>query len=254
MLRMLLQLLFLAAGAWLLEWLLDIRFIQVILLAALSGAFLWQLAALRHRRRGGAAQLVTPVPSNEIVIMSAAAFLGKWISITIGGQVALENVSGPLSALLVAALPLAMLVTGHLGSNPIMSGSLLGGLLLPLTPPEHHFHLALALLAGWGIAASGTPFTGSVLLAARMIERSPLVPTMRWNGAFCLGSALVAGWDSSRRRCRADAASARQLPGVPVADQNAGAVPPPAASAGPGVPGWRRGRRPARSNGNSTAP
>lgn len=192
---MLLRLAALVAVAWLLEWSLAIRFIEGIVLSAIVGGSLWWLSSLTAARNAQSRRsIAAPAagPSNEIVIMTAAAFLGKWVSATVAGHLDLGSLSDTASAFVVAAVPLGMLVLGFIGSNPIVSGSLLGGLVLPLTPEGHHLHLGLALLAGWGAASSGSPFTGSVLLACRMIEVPVLRFTLRWNGAYSFGVALVA--------------------------------------------------------------
>lgn len=186
---LLLRLLFLGGFAWLLEWWLDLRFVQAILLSALAGGFLWWLTAPRRQTvKGEGSQAAQPGAglANEIVIIFTAAFLGKWLSSVISVDLADAGVSQVVSNVLVATLPLGMIVAGYLGCNPIVSCSILGGILLPLTTPEQHYYLAVSMLAGWGAAASGAPFAGSVLMASRLIHRSPLQLTLRWNGPFIL--------------------------------------------------------------------
>jgi hypothetical protein len=195
-LRLLFRISAMAAAAFLCEWLFAIRFVEGVFLSALTTAFVWWLSQrwswVPDGGRGVAGPSFKRGGNDEVVIVGTAGFIGGLLSASL---VSVLGGLGVLSAgavsLLIAGVPLIMLGLGHVGLNPIISGSILGGLLLPLTLPQDHVFAAVALLAGWGVTTSGSPFTGNVLLASRLIGRTSFELAVRWNGAFCVANAAV---------------------------------------------------------------
>lgn len=199
LLRLLMRIVAMAAGAYVCEQLLGVRFIEGVLLGALATALAWWLGH-QWRGRGGTS---SDVPAgigqsgggnNEIVIIGAAGFTGSLLSASLASiAVGLDTLPPNAVSLLLAVVPVFILGSGWLGLSPIVSGSIVGGLLVALTLPQDQLFAALALLAGWGLTSSGSPFTGGVLMASRLIAVSPVELAGRWNGAFCLANALLVG-------------------------------------------------------------
>lgn len=116
---------------------------------------------------------------NELVVVSCAGFLGAviaWFVSSVDG--ALPTPPTALLPLLVALVPLAMVTGGLLALNPIVSASILLGVLHPLVPTPALLWLALAAILGWGVTASSTPFTANVLITTRIMQVEP-APLLR---------------------------------------------------------------------------
>ena len=62
-----------------------------------------------------------------------------------------------------------MVGAGLWAVNPIVSASILLGVLHPLVPEPALIWLALAAIMGWGITASSSPFTANVLITSRIM-------------------------------------------------------------------------------------
>lgn len=193
--RLLLRIVALTAAAWIVELAAGLRFVEAILIVALAGGGLWWITTRRLDAAGpaGATARRRSGPENEIVVVGAAAFLGQWVAVALNGALDVGSLSPLQGAVAVSLLPLLMFLLGIVGANPIVSGSLLGGLLAPLVPADQHLYLGLAMLCGWGVTSSASPFTGNVLLGSRLIGCSPFVLAVRWNGAFAAVSALAIG-------------------------------------------------------------
>ncbi|WP_073032794.1 hypothetical protein [Roseovarius pacificus] len=107
---------------------------------------------------------------NEIVIVSGAGFLGAVIAETIsafGGAIAAPP--DILLPVIVALVPVGMVGAGLWAVNPIVSASILLGVLHPLVPEPALIWLALAAILGWGITAASSPFTANVLITSRIM-------------------------------------------------------------------------------------
>jgi hypothetical protein len=108
---------------------------------------------------------------NEIVIVSGAGFLGALIAeaiTTFQGAM----LSPPAAAIpaIIALVPAAMVGAGLWAINPIVSASILLGVLHPLVPEPALVWLALAAIVGWGITAASSPFTANVLITTRILD------------------------------------------------------------------------------------
>jgi hypothetical protein len=140
---------------------------------------------------------------NEIVIVSGAGFLGAIIA------KAIATFDGALSAppdivipALIALVPVGMVIGGLWAINPIVSASILLGVLHPLVPEAALIWLALAAIIGWGITAASSPFTANVLITSRVmgLEAGPLVRSgnikltclaLLATGLFCAIAAFI---------------------------------------------------------------
>ncbi|MCE8040973.1 hypothetical protein HOP60_02240 [Halomonas daqingensis] len=191
-----------------LSWALDLR----LPIAALVGAPLSAMAWLAWQRRrlgllgvpAAVASLRRQLPwlvapiGNEVVILGAAGYLGHLC-------VALIPVAslGPLLAIIeplgaVNAVLAMLLVVGlaQVGVNPIVTVTLLVGLLPTLaieglTPAL----TGAALMVGWALALMSSPITASMLILSRFTGVASIHIGYRWNARFLLACIpLLAGW------------------------------------------------------------
>lgn len=79
---------------------------------------------------------------------------------------------------LIALVPVGMVIGGLSALNPIVSASILLGVLHPLVPEPALMWLALAAILGWGLTAASTPFTANVLITTRIMQLDP-APLLR---------------------------------------------------------------------------
>ncbi|MFG6666638.1 hypothetical protein ACGK9R_05980 [Halomonas sp. HNIBRBA4712] len=192
----------------LLAWLLDVRLPIAALLGAPSSALVW--LAWQRRRLGLAsvpAALVTThrqlpwllTPSaNEIVVLGAAGYLGhlcvELVSVqTLAPLLAVLDQLGASNAILTM---LSVLGLAQLGINPIVTVTLLAGL-LPTLDIEGlaPVTIAASLMVGWALALVSSPMTASMLILSRFTGLSPLQIGYRWNGRFLMtATPLLALW------------------------------------------------------------
>lgn len=172
--------------------------------ATLVGAPLasWWWLAWQRRRLGGlgvipaAVTLHRQLPwllgplGSEVVVLGSAGYAGHlWVAL-IDSQALVDSLTWlvPLGAWNAVIAMLLVLATAQVGLNPIISVTLLAGLLpalaIPgLTPPL----IGVSLMVGWALALMSSPLTASMLILSRFSG----VPTWRigyrWNGVFMLG-------------------------------------------------------------------
>ena len=85
-----------------------------------------------------------------------------------------------------------MLVVSIFGINPIVSASIATEV-LPHLPniPMDQFMIAFAITAGWAVTVGAAPFSASVRLASRSIEREAGDIAYRWNGLFTIVTTVL---------------------------------------------------------------
>ena len=83
----------------------------------------------------------------------------------LGDDIRIPAWAFPVMALLV---PWVFYVGGTGGFNPIVIGTLVGGVLGPLWPAEAVLGLGIAMVCGWGITAAGSPYAANSLLMERL--------------------------------------------------------------------------------------
>nr|WP_166267403.1 hypothetical protein [Marinobacter caseinilyticus] len=151
---------------------------------------------LAHRRLyGGKITLPSMAPmSNELVIMGGSAFLGVLISTFatrwLGADFSLPGWSYPLAAFVV---PSVFFMGGMIGFNPIVIGTLIGGVLGPIWPIEAVLGLGVAMVSGWGLTTAGTPYSANSLLLERLTGYSAQVASLRWNMAMSICCLVASG-------------------------------------------------------------
>lgn len=148
------------------------------------GAMLAAAATLRRMRRHLLGHL--PQVRPEIVVLAIAAFLG----VVLGALVGRLGLSPWLASLglppAVIAIAAFALIVGfaQVGVTPLVAATLVGSTVMQMTPPPvPALALALAIQAGWALSSCSSPFTGGVLLLARLIGKRSFI-FQRWNLFF----------------------------------------------------------------------
>lgn len=137
--------------------------------------------------------------SNELAIVGGSAFIGAVISgLVLGGLNGNPDFPNWAWPLLAALVPWVFFVAGLGGVNPIVVGSLAGGILGSIWPESALIGLGIAMVTGWGITAFGTPFAANALLMERLTGYRAVDASLRWSlGLSVLGllmaSVMAAG-------------------------------------------------------------
>lgn len=192
-------------------WLLALRLPIAALLGAPSGALLWLAWQRRRLGFGGLPAAMTAVhrqlpwllsPSaNEIVVLGAAGYLGHLcVGLVDTQQLApLLVVLDPLGTLNAVLAMLMVVGLAQIGVNPIVTVTLLVGLLPTLgiegLTPEL---IGASLMVGWALALMSSPMTASMLILSRFTGVPATRIGYRWNGRFLIVAipllALWFGW------------------------------------------------------------
>lgn len=192
-------------------WLLELRLPIAALLGAPTGAFLWLAWQRRRLGFGGLPAAITAVhrqlpwllsPSaNEIVVLGAAGYLGHvCVGLVDTQQLApLLAVLDPLGTLNAVLAMLMVVGLAQIGVNPIVTVTLLVGLLPTLgiegLTPEL---IGASLMVGWALALMSSPMTASMLILSRFTGVPATRIGYRWNGRFLIAAipllALWFGW------------------------------------------------------------
>ncbi|MCB8890723.1 hypothetical protein GEV37_16540 [Halomonas malpeensis] len=189
-------------------WLLQVRLPVGALLGAPASALVW--LAWQRRRLGSACLpaavttahrqlpwLLSP-SANEIVVLGGAGYLGHLCvgvldTHTLAPLLKVVEGWGALNAVLAM---LAVLGLAQLGVNPIVTVTLLAGILPALDIQGlSPVLIAAALMVGWALALMSSPMTASMLILSRFTGISPLCIGYRWNGRFMLAVVpLLTAW------------------------------------------------------------
>ncbi|GAB3670916.1 hypothetical protein [Salinisphaera aquimarina] len=180
--------------------LLDLTLPVAVLLACPLSSFTW--LALQRRRLGGGtgarraatlfirhSRLIFGANRVEIAVLGGSGFLGALITPLIDADrlsaiLLHSGLHGPAAA--VAAM-LVVVVLAQAGLNPIVSATLLLGVLPdPTSIGLHPVVLAVALMSAWALAMLSSPFTAVMLILSALTGRSVYTITWRWNGLFFL--------------------------------------------------------------------
>lgn len=131
--------------------------------------------------------------SNELAIVGGSAFIGSIISAVVlgqmGGSVSLPGWAWPLLAALV---PWTFYLAGLAGVNPIVIGSLAGGILGSVWSADALLGLGCGMVSGWGITAFGTPFAANALIMERLTGYPARDASLRWSLALSLSALTLA--------------------------------------------------------------
>jgi len=127
--------------------------------------------------------------SNELAIVGGSAFIGSIISAVVLGQMGgTVNLPGWAWPLLAALVPWSFFLAGLVGVNPIVMGTLAGGILGSIWPQNAVLALGFAMVSGWGITAFGTPFAANALIMERLTGYPARDASLRWSLALSLSA------------------------------------------------------------------
>jgi len=178
-------------GVFTLRGPLGLAFSHAVTLSCLGAVVAGSLLKLVRRRSPGLPSM-GPV-TNELVIVGGSAFLGALISAAAHAQMG-PGFGLPWWAypLLAFAVPWFFYLMGLVGFNPIVSGTLAGGVLGPIWPEAAMLGLAIGMVCGWGVTATGSPYAANSLLMERLTGYRAHIVALRWNFRFALVSLTVA--------------------------------------------------------------
>ncbi|MGM0768398.1 MAG: hypothetical protein ACQEV6_10260 [Pseudomonadota bacterium] len=131
--------------------------------------------------------------SNELAIVGGSAFIGSIISAVVLGQMGGSvNLPGWAWPLLAALVPWGFFLAGLAGVNPIVIGTLAGGILGSVWPAGSVLGLGFAMVTGWGVTAFGTPFAANALIMERLTGYPARDASLRWSLALSLSALSLA--------------------------------------------------------------
>ncbi|WP_100637821.1 hypothetical protein [Marinobacter salexigens] len=120
--------------------------------------------------------------SNELAIVGGSAFIGSVISGAVLGQISGDPaVPTWLWPVIAACIPWIFFAAGLAGINPIVVGTLAGGILGVIWPDNALIGLGVGMVTGWGITAFGTPFAANALIMERLTGYAAMDASFRWN-------------------------------------------------------------------------
>lgn len=193
---------------FLLAWSLQLHLPIAALLGAPLAAFSW--LAWQRRRLGLMGMpatlatlrrqlpwLLAPI-SNEIVVLGAAGYLGHLCValVPVAGLGPLMAMVEPLGAANAVVAMLLVMGLAQVGVNPIVTVTLLVGLLPELDIPGlSPALLGASLMVGWALALMSSPMTASMLILSRFTGVASTRIGYRWNARFLLACIpLLSGW------------------------------------------------------------
>lgn len=131
--------------------------------------------------------------SNELAIVGGSAFIGSVISGAVLGQISGDpSVPTWLWPIMAACVPWAFFAAGLAGVNPIVIGTLAGGILGVIWPDNALIGLGVGMVTGWGITAFGTPFAANALIMERLTGYKAMDASFRWNLRLSLTGLVAA--------------------------------------------------------------
>lgn len=131
--------------------------------------------------------------SNELAIVGGSAFIGAIISGVVLAQTGVQSTAPDWPwPLLAAAVPWLFFGAGLAGINPIVIGTLTGGILGAVWPQSALIGLGSAMVTGWGITAFGTPFAANALIMERLTGYRALQASFRWSLPLSLSGLTAA--------------------------------------------------------------
>lgn len=168
------------AGVFLLSGYADLSYSRAVTLSCLVAAITgFIFRGVKGHRLG--LPSMAPV-SNELIIVGGSAFIGALVSLLALGLLGDSFVppawAFPLLALLV---PWVFFIGGIGGFNPIVIGTLVGGVLGPLWPADAMLGLGMAMISGWGITSAGSPHAANSLLMERLTGYPARQIALQWN-------------------------------------------------------------------------
>lgn len=180
----------------------SVSFQSALLLSIPAYSLVWAVGNGRHapggsvpaiRRTIGTAIARLPSAAAEIGIFASAGLLSvlalEVLPIDLAQQFVADAISAPWQ--MVVLLNLSMFGLATVGVNPIISASVMGSLVAQLHVPGLSNTAAALCLAGtWSCVMGFTPLMTTVAYAGALIERSPRIVGLTWNGIYCLSTII----------------------------------------------------------------
>ncbi|RBW49257.1 hypothetical protein [Marinobacter sp. F3R11] len=131
--------------------------------------------------------------SNELAIVGGSAFIGSIISGAVLGQINGDpDMPVWIWPVLAACVPWIYFAAGLAGVNPIVIGTLSGGILGGIWPANALIGLGIGMVTGWGVTAFGTPFAANALIMERLTGYKATDASFLWNLRLSLAGLLAA--------------------------------------------------------------
>jgi len=179
------------AGVFLLSHQLQLSYAYAVTLSCMGAVIGARLLAWSRRTNPPLVSMANV--SNELAIVGGSAFIGAVISAAVLGQISGDlNLPDWLWPVLAAAVPWVFFIAGLGGVNPIVIGTLAGGILGAVWPENALVGLGLAMVTGWGITAFGTPFAANALIMERLTGYKAVDASLRWSLSLALSGLTVA--------------------------------------------------------------
>lgn len=175
--------LFISIEAYVLNAWANLQYSQAVTLSCLTVVMLYLTGDLITKGTVGLPSMSNV--ANELAIMGGASFLGGVLSVTalsaLGNDFSLPGWAYPLTAF---GIPWLFYVGGVIGVNPIVTATVVGGVLGPIWPESASAGLGLAMVTGWGITIAGTPYSAATLLLERFTGYRARIASYGWNLRF----------------------------------------------------------------------
>ncbi|MBE0486403.1 hypothetical protein [Marinobacter sp.] len=179
------------AGVFWLSQQYQLSYAHSVALSCLGAVLLYRIAGLLRGERQPVSSMANV--SNELAIVGGSAFIGTVISGVVLGQINGDpELSVWLWAMAAAAVPWLFFVAGLGGVNPIVIGTLVGGILGSIWPADAQIGLGFAMVTGWGITAFGTPFAANALIMERLTGYRARHASFRWSLGLSLSGLMAA--------------------------------------------------------------
>lgn len=181
--RLALLILFIASAAFIFNNFFDLRYSQSVTLSCII-VVLFNLCIQRIFLGTASFPSLANV-SNELAIMGGSTFIGSIISIVILGFVGVDLSSKKEFFLIITFFtPWIFYIAGLGGINPIITATILGGILAPVWPESALMGFGIAMITGWGATVSGTPYSANALLLQRFTGYKVEMAYRQWNLSY----------------------------------------------------------------------
>ncbi|MFC0472386.1 hypothetical protein ACFFHM_18330 [Halalkalibacter kiskunsagensis] len=185
--------------SFLLDYLLDVKMLTIVSLLAVLLPFLWALFTriLKPFTQDVSKQVQSSFIrlKNELAVFISAGYLGMAMSFTdIGTFLSIILFKASLGSVFLLSLFLIILATllSQIGVHPVIIVIGIGSALTPAKFGVSPEYLALVLLLAWSVSTQLSPFSGQVLMASKLMDKSTSV-IVKQNLLFVLiiGSVLT---------------------------------------------------------------
>jgi hypothetical protein len=179
-----------------------------LLVAVMTAVPLMALVWIGLQYRRGGTRLVVPAMARrvrrhvmghlaqarpEAMVMISAAFMGVTLAalLDVGDAIRWLAAQGAPPSVLAIAVFAAIVLAAQLSISPIVAATVMGLAVAHLDPPVMSaMALALALQLGWSLAAVTSPYSGGMLLLARVVDQKPLMIQL-WNLKYAAVCSLL---------------------------------------------------------------